>query len=260
MLVYRARRTPRRVRAVPDRSGWSAHGAPPRLRSPAREWTTRNELTVMDAELHTLLTELGKRSAGGAARSRHYLRPGPARQRYILACARAHAWAAPPHRTLARTTRIAPTLVAARPRALLTTHPHIATCCAAAGDSLAGRCTAPCGRGPEATTATVTAATIAVAAMRAVAKCRHRRSALPAPPPSPPRRATASERRRGLVRRGLPAAAWWRVAERVVADALRRAAAARSVLWAVTPGGGLEQDCGESRRRARAQCETGHER
>ena len=93
----------------------------------------------------------------------------------------------------------------------------------------AGRCTAPCGRGPEATTATATAATIAVAAMRAVAECRHRRSALPAPPPSPPRRATASERRRGLVRRGLPAAARWRVAERVVADALRRAAAARSV-------------------------------
>ena len=59
----------------------------------------------------------------------------------------------------------------------------------------AGRCTAPCGRGPEATTATATAATIAVAAMRAVAECRHRRSALPAPPPSPPRRATASERR-----------------------------------------------------------------
>ena len=67
------------------------------------------------------------------------------------------------------------------------------------------------------------------------------------------------ERAPGLVRQGLPAARW-RVAERVVADALRRAAAARSVLWAVTPGGGLEQDCGESGRRARAQCETGHER
>ena len=128
MLVYRARRTPSAWRApCPIERRWSAHVAPPRLRSPAREWTTRNELTVMDAELHTLLTELGKRSAGGAARSCHYLRPGPARQRYILACARAHAWAAPSHRTLVHSARAAPTLVAARPRASLTTHIHIAT-------------------------------------------------------------------------------------------------------------------------------------